>query len=265
MAFSSNRPESILEAYKTGRGGFRLRAKWSKEEGNRGSYQIVVTEIPYQVQKSKLVERLAELINTKKVQMLADVRDESAEDIRLIIEPRARTVDADVLMEQLFHLSDLEVRVPLNLNVLGADMVPRRAVDERCAAGVSGTSPAGAGAAHRASPRQDRGPARNPRRLLIAYLNLDEVIRIIRYEDEPKDKLMAAFKLTDRQAEAILNMRLRSLRRLEEMEIKTEDKNLKNERKELKTLLGSDDLQKQKLSEEVRHQGQVRPENRPWP
>jgi topoisomerase IV subunit A len=244
--------ETILEAYRTGRGGFRVRAKWEKEEGARGTYQIVVTEIPYQVQKGKLVERLAELIQTRKVPLLADVRDESAEDIRLIIEPRARTIDADVLMETLFKLSDLEVRVPLNLNVLCADQVPRvlslkeallAFLAHRQEVLVRRTN-------HRLEKIEDRLEILGG--YLIAYLNLDEVIRIIRYEDEPRPELIKAFKLTDRQAEAILNMRLRSLRRLEVMEIKTEDKALGAEKKELKGLVGSDDLQKAKLAEQVK-------------
>jgi topoisomerase-4 subunit A len=244
--------ESVLEAYTTGRGGFRLRAKWEKEEGSRGTYQIVVTEIPYQVQKSKLVERLAELIQTRKVPLLADVRDESAEDIRLILEPRARTVDENVLMETLFRLSDLEVRVPLNLNVLGADQVPRvmSLKDALLAFLMHRQEVLVRRSQHRLAKIEDRLEILAG--FLIAYLNLDEVIRIIRYEDEPKQELMKKFKLSDRQAEAILNMRLRSLRRLEEMEIKTEDKTLKAEKKELKALLASDDKQKAKLSEEIK-------------
>lgn len=244
--------ESVLEAYRTGRGGFRLRARWEKEEGARGTYQIVVTEIPYQVQKGKLVERLAELIQTKKVPLLADVRDESAEDIRLVLEPRARTVEPEVLMETLFHHSDLEVRVPLNMNVLGADQIPRvLSLKEALAAFL----------VHRQEVlvrRTRHRLAKIEARLeilggfLIAYLNLDEVIRIIREEDEPKQELIQAFGLTDNQAEAILNMRLRNLRKLEEMEIRKEDKDLKAERKLLKSLLVSDEEQKARLAEEIR-------------
>jgi topoisomerase IV subunit A len=253
--------ESILEAYSTGRGGFRVRAKWTKQEGNRGTYQIVVTEVPYQVQKSKLVERLAELIQTKKAPLLADVRDESAEDIRLVLEPRARTVEPEVLMETLFHMSDLEVRVPLNLNVL----VPPGTDDDTIGQPAPRILSLKEALLEFLRHRQNVLKRRTKHRLakiedrleilggfLIAYLNLDEVIRIIRYEDEPKAELMKAFKLSDRQTEAILNMRLRSLRKLEEMEIKTEDKNLKAERKELKALLASDDLQKARLAEEVK-------------
>jgi topoisomerase-4 subunit A len=243
---------SVILAYATGRGGFRLRAKWAKEEGGRGSYQIVVTEIPYQVQKGKLVERLAELIHEKKAPLLGDVRDESAEDVRLVLEPRARTVDPEVLMETLFRLSDLEVRVPLNMNVLDGTQVPRvLSLKEVLIAFL----------AHRQDVlvrRTKHRVARIESRLeilggyLIAYLNLDEVIRIIREEDEPKTELIAAFKLTDVQAEAILNMRLRSLRKLEEMEIRKEDKELKAERKELKALLGSDDQQRARLADEIK-------------
>ncbi len=221
--------------------------------GKPRQLQIVVTEIPYQVQKSKLVERLAELIQQKKVPLLADVRDESAEDVRLILEPRAPApVEADVLMESLFRLSDLEVRVPLNLNVLDGTQVPRvMSLKEALLAFL----------AHRQDVLIRRtnfrvGKIENRLEILggylIAYLNLDEVIRIIREEDEPKAELIRTFELTDNQAEAILNMRLRSLRKLEEMEIRKEDKELKAERKELKALLASDDLQKAKLSEEIK-------------
>ena len=244
--------ESMAEAYRTGKGGFRLRAQWTKEETGRGGYQIVVTEIPYLVQKSKLVERLAELIQTRKVPILGDVRDESAEDVRLVLEPKTRTIDPDVLMQTLFKFSDLEVRVPLNLNVLDKDQVPRvMSLKEALLAFLE----------HRQEVLVRRSQFRLGKieaRLeilagyLIAYLNLDEVIRIIREEDEPKKELMATFDLTDTQAEAILNMRLRSLRKLEEMEIKKEDKALKAERKELKALLGSDAKQKEKISAEIK-------------
>ena len=244
--------EAMVEAYATGRGGFRMRAKWMTEDLGRGRYQIVVTEIPYMVQKSKLVERLAELIQSKKSPLLADVRDESAEDIRLVLEPRSQNVDAASLMEALFRQSELESRFPLNLNVLGADGAPRvmglrdalrEYLDHRKEVLVRRTNFRLAKIAQRLEILDG---------FLIAYLNLDEVIRIIRYEDDPKAKLIETFKLTDAQAEAILNMRLRSLRKLEEMEIKTEHSALKKEQKELKELLKSEDAQWKRISDELK-------------
>ena len=218
--------ESIVEAYKTGRGAFRLRARWEKEELPRGQYRIIVTEIPYQVQKGKLIERIAEIINAKKLPILEDVRDESAEDVRIVLEPRTGNVPAELLMEQLFKLTDLEIRFPLNLNVLDKDNTPR-VMDLREALQAF--------LDHRREVLVRRSTfrlAEIERRLeildgyLIAYLNLDKLIKIIREEDEPKPKMIKAFKLTDLQAEAILNMRLRALRRLEEFEIKGEHKKL---------------------------------------
>src|SRR6202012_5628695 len=243
---------SIAEAYKTGRGGFRLRARWEKEEGARGVFQIVVTEIPYQVQKAKLIERVAELLDQKKLPLLDDIHDESAEDIRIVLTPKNRTVDANLLMEQLFRQSDLEVRVPLNLNVLDKGQVP----------GVMSLKQAlQAFVDHRHEVLERRSKFRLEKiraRLevldgyLAVFLNLDKVIKIIRTEDEPKPKLMKAFSLNDNQAEAILNMRLRALRKLEEMEIRAEHDALTKERKELTKLLGSDELKAKKLIEEVR-------------
>jgi len=243
---------AILEAYRTGRGGFRLRAKWHKEETSRGGWQIVVTEIPYQVQKNKLEQALAELITEKKVPLLGDVRDESAEDIRLVIEPKSRTVDPVVLMESLFRLSDLEVRFGLNMNVLSAGQVPNV---------LSLKDVLKQWLEHRVEVLVKRSEFRLKKiehRLevldgyLIAYLNIDEVIRIVRFEDEPKAKLIAAFKLTEVQAEAILNLRLKSLSRLEEMEIKGEHDKLSKEKRELNALLKSDDLQWQRISDEIK-------------
>ncbi|KAB2850292.1 MAG: DNA topoisomerase IV subunit A [Hyphomicrobiaceae bacterium] len=244
--------DQIIEAYKTGRGGFRLRARWEKEDKGHGTWVIVVTEIPYQVQKSKLVEKLAELIQLKKAPLLGDVRDESAEDIRLVLEPKSRTVDPLVLMESLFKLSELEVRVPLNMNVLSKGQVPNvlsirdvltEWLEHRKVVLVRRTE-------HRVKNIEHRLEVLGG--YLVAYLNLDEVIRIIREEDEPKAELMRRFKLSDVQAEAILNMRLRSLRKLEEMEIRTEHDSLSKERRELKTLLKSDDLQWGRIAEEVK-------------
>src|ERR1700678_255202 len=243
---------SIVEAYKTGRGGFRVRARWEREEAARGAYQIVVTEIPYQVQKSKLIERIAELLEQKKLPLLDDVRDESAEDIRLVLVPKTRTVEPELLMEQLFRSTDLESRIPLNMNVLDGGTVPRvMSLREVLAAFV----------AHRREVLERRTEHRLEKiatRLeilegyLAVYLNLDKVIKIIREEDEPKPKLMKAFGLTDNQAEAILNMRLRSLRKLEEMEIRKEHAALAKEQKDLRKLLGSDALKAEKLTDEIK-------------
>jgi len=228
---------SIREAYATGRGAFRLRARWQVEDQGRGTWVIVVSEIPYQVGKSKLIEQIATLINDRKLPILEDVRDESAEDVRLVLVPKSRNVDPPVLMESLFRLTDLETRFPLNLNVLDHNRTPRvmslrdalaAFLDHQLDVLVKRTN-------FRLGRIEDRLEVLGG--YLVAYLNLDEVIRIIREEDEPKAELMRRFELTDRQAEAILNMRLRSLRKLEEMEIRKEDKALKAERKDLKALL----------------------------
>jgi len=244
--------ESIREAYATGRGGFRVRAKWETEDLGRGRYQVVVTEIPYQVQKSKLVEKIAELIQSKKLALLSDVRDESAEDVRLVLEPRSGNVDATVMMESVFRLTDLETRFSLNMNVLDATGAPRvmslrealqAFLDHRKDVLVRRTNHRLAKIAHRLEVLEG---------YLVCYLNLDRVIQIIREEDEPKAQLMKEFSLTDVQAEAILNMRLRSLRKLEEMEIRKEHKALKAEQKELRALLKSDEAQWAKISDQLR-------------
>ena len=244
--------DQILEAYKTGRGGFRLRAKWEKEDTGRGTYQIVITEIPYQVQKAKLIERIAELLHVKKVSLLGDVRDESAEEIRVVLEPKSRSVDPLVLMESLFRLTELEVRFGLNMNVLSAGQIPnvlslrdvlRQWLEHRIEVLVR---------------RSEFRLRKIEHRLevlggyLIAYLNIDEVIRIVRFEDDPKQKLIKRFKLTEVQADAILNLRLKSLSKLEEIEIKAEHDRLSSERRNLKKLLKSDDLQWERIAEEVR-------------
>src|SRR5882762_8878476 len=244
--------ETIAEAYTTGRGSFRVRARWHKEETGRGTYNIVITEMPWLVQKSRLVEKLAELLNDKKLPLVADVRDESAEDVRLVIEPRARTVDAELLMESLFKLTELENRIPLNMNVLVKGKIPK----------VIGLSEA---LREWLDHRRDVLVRRSNFRLrqighrlevlggyLIAYLNLDRVIKIIRNEDEPKPVLMKAFKLSEVQADAILNMRLRNLRKLEEMEIRAEDKELRAERKTLSELVGSEAEQRKSIAGEIR-------------
>jgi len=234
---------SMLEIYETGRGGVRVRAKWEKEETGRGTYQIIVTEIPYQVKKSDLVEQLADLIESKKAALLGDVRDESAEDIRLVLEPKTRNVEPEVLMESLFRLSALESRFPVNMNVLDARGTP----------GVMGLKQAlMAFLAHRREVLTRRARHRLGKiearlhildGLLIAYLNLDEVIRIVRYEDEPKQKLISTFTLSDIQADAILNTRLRQLAKLEEMEIRREHAELMEEREGILAMLASDQKQ----------------------
>jgi topoisomerase IV subunit A len=245
-------PETIAESYRTGRGSFRVRARWHKEDGPRGSYIIVVTEVPYQVPKAKLIEQIAGLIEQKKVSLLDDVRDESAEDIRLVLVPKNRTVDAELLMEQMFRQSGLETRFPLNMNVLDKGLVPK---------GMSLKEVLLAFIAHRRDVLERRSNYRLAKiaaRLevlegyLAVFLNLDKVIKIIRTEDEPKPVLMKAFKLTDNQAEAILNMRLRALRKLEEMQIRGEHTTLSKEQKELKKLLGSETLKSEKLIGEMK-------------
>jgi topoisomerase-4 subunit A len=243
--------KDIIAAYETGRGSFRCRAKWKVEELKRGTYQIVVTEIPYQVQKSKLVEKIADLINNKKLPMLDDVRDESAEDIRLVLVPKSQNVEAELLMEALFRNTDLETRFGLNMNVLDKGLVPRvMNLKEVLQAWLD--------------HQQDVLVRRSHHRLgkiihrlevlegyLKAYLNLDKVIKIIRTEDEPKPVLMKTFKLTDVQAEAILNMRLRALRKLEEMEIKGEHKDLSAEKEDLEKLVKSEAKQWSKIKKQV--------------
>ncbi|MBB4405457.1 MULTISPECIES: DNA topoisomerase IV subunit A [Agrobacterium] len=243
--------ENILDAYKTGRGGFRVRAKWETEDLGRGGYQIVITEIPFQVQKSRLIEKIAELLLARKLPLLEDVRDESAEDVRIVLVPKSRTVDATLLMESLFRLSDLESRLPLNMNVLSLGKVPKvMALNEVLSEWL----------AHRKDVlvrRSRHRLAAIDRRLeilgglLVAYLNLDEVIRIIREEDEPKQVMMAKWSLTDNQAEAILNMRLRNLRKLEEFEIRKEFDELSSEKAEIESLLASDEKQWQTVAWEI--------------
>jgi topoisomerase-4 subunit A len=242
---------AVLAAYETGRGGFRLRAKWEVEKGKHGTWQIVVTEIPYQVQKSKLIEQVAQLMEDKKLPLLGDIRDESSDTIRLVLEPKTRGVEPEVLMETVFRATALESRFPLNMNVLDATRTPRvMSLKEVLRAWLD----------HRHEVlvrRSNHRLAAIDRRLevlegyLLVYLNLDEVIRIIREEDEPKPRLVARFTLTDAQAEAILNMRLRSLRRLEEMEIRREHDKLTKERKGLRALLDSDKVRWKRISGEL--------------
>jgi topoisomerase-4 subunit A len=244
--------ESILESYRTGRGGFRVRARWEREDAGRGGYQVVVTEIPYQVQKAKLVERIAELMGEKRLPLLGDVRDESAETVRLVLEPRSRSVDPVLLMESLFKSTELELRFSLNMNVLSAGQVPsvlslrdvlRHWLDHRQAVLVRRSKFRLQKIEHRLEVLDG---------YLIAYLNIDEVIRIVRFEDDPKAKLVARFKLTEIQVDAILNLRLKSLSRLEEIEIKAEHDKLSGERRGIKSLLKSEDLQWERIAAEVK-------------
>ena len=231
---------SILETYKTGRGYFRIRARWETEDLSHGQYQIIIKEIPYQVQKSKLIEKIASLLQEKKLPLLSDVRDESTHDVRIVLEPKNRTVDAKLLMEHLFKQTDLEIRFSMNMNVLDSDGVPRvMSIQEVLREFLN----------HRLVVLKRRSNFRldkiNTRMeilsgYLIAYLNLDEIIRIIREEDDPKTQLIATFKLTDNQAEAILNMKLRNLRKLEEEEIRGEYDSLAAEKESLETLLSSE-------------------------
>lgn len=246
---------TISEAYRTGRGSFRVRAKWKKKELSHGLYQIEVTEIPFQVQKDKLIEKLAEIYHAKKLPLLANFRDESDSKIRIVIEPRSRQVDAEMLMESIFKLTDFEKRISLNLNVIGIDGTPgvqniKQALEEFLQ--------------HRDVVVTRRSEFRRDaiiRRLeilgglLVAYLNIDEVIEIIRREDEPKPVLMKKFKITDLQAESILNLRLRNLRKLEEMELKAERKALEAELAELKIIIGDEKERKKLISKEL---GEIR-------
>ncbi|WP_265562053.1 DNA topoisomerase IV subunit A [Sphingomicrobium arenosum] len=242
----------VLKAYVTGRGSFRIRAKIGREDMKGGAWQLVVTEIPYGVAKGKLIEQIAGLIGDKKLPILADVRDESAEDIRIVLEPRSRTVDAALLEESLYKLSDLESRFSLNLNVLEHGRTPGvMSLREALLSWIDFQYDVMRNRAQwRIGKIEDR--LELVRGYLIAFLNLDRVIEIIRTEDEPKAVMMAEFSLTDRQAEAILNMRLRSLRKLEEMELKGEEANLLAEKGELEALLGDEGLQQAKLKDELR-------------
>ncbi|MGE5721950.1 MAG: DNA topoisomerase IV subunit A [Sphingomonadales bacterium] len=243
--------EAIATAYATGRGSFRVRAKWQVEDQGRGTWSAVVTEIPFGVPKSKLIEQIAALIGDKKLPILEDIRDESDEQIRIVLEPRSRSVDTQVLMDSLFRLSDLEVRVPLNLNVLDANRTPRvMSLKEALSAWIAFQIEVLVNRSrHRLAKIGDRIELLDG--YLVAYLNLDRVIRIIREEDEPKPVMIAEFGLTDRQAEAILNMRLRSLRKLEEMQIRGERDKLEKESYELAKLIESPARQRSRLKKDL--------------
>ena len=243
--------ENIRQAYATGRGSFRLRARWEKEPLPLGAYQIVVTEIPYMVPKARLIEKIAELLEEKKLPLLADIREESAEQIRLVFEPKTRNVDPDVLMESLFRSTDLEVRVPLNLNVLDSKGVPRvmslkdalrEFLDHRLVV-----------LERRSRNRLDEISRRMEilRGQMVVYLNVDEVIRIIREADSPKPALIERFDLTDLQAEAILNLRLRALHKLEQIAIQKELDELANEATGIETLLADESLRWKAIDQEV--------------
>ncbi|WP_018687556.1 DNA topoisomerase IV subunit A [Ahrensia kielensis] len=243
---------NILEAYKTGRGGFRTRARWHKEDTGRGGYVIIVTEIPYQVQKSRLIEKIAELLIAKKTPLLEDIRDESAEDVRIVLEPKSRAVDPEILMESLFKLTELETRISLNMNVLSQGITPKvMNLREMLREWLE----------HRRDVLLRRSRNRLgiiERRLetlsgfLIAYLNIDEVIRIVRFEDRPKAELIRTFELTEVQADAILNLRLRALNKLEEVEIKKEFDALTEEKNQIEALLASEDKQWEVIAFEIK-------------
>ncbi|RDJ23244.1 DNA topoisomerase IV subunit A [Bosea caraganae] len=243
---------SMIETYRTGRGAFRTRARWHVEDQGRGTWLAVVTEIPYMVQKGRLIEKIAELLNDKKLPLVADLRDESAEDIRVVIEPRARTVDPNLMMESLFRLSELEARIPMNMNVLTGGLVPRvLGLNEALRAWLD----------HRRDVLLRRSRFRLGqiekrleilRGLLIVYLDLDRVIKIIREEDEPKVELMRFFELSEVQANAILDTRLRALRKLEEMQLKTELDELTVEKGQIEDLLASEATQWKLISHDIR-------------
>ncbi len=243
---------SMAETYRTGRGAFRTRARWVKEDLERGAWQVVVTEIPYMVSKGRLIEKIAELLNDKKLPLVADLRDESAEDIRIVIEPRARNVDPNLMMESLFRLSELEARISMNMNVLTGGLVPRvLSLAEALRAWLD----------HRRDVLQRRSRFRLGqidkrleilRGLLIVYLDLDRVIKIIREEDEPKIELMRYFELSEVQANAILDTRLRALRKLEEMQLKTELDELTKEKEQVEGLLASEATQWKTIAWDIR-------------
>ncbi len=243
--------ETVVEAYASGRGSFRIRARWEEESLGRGQYQVVVSEIPYQVQKSRLVERIAELMHARKLPLLGDIRDESADDIRLVLEPKSRNVTAEMLMESLFRNTDMESRIGLNMNVLDAETVPRvmdlrevlqAYLDHRHEVLVRRTK-------FRLEKIADRLDVLQG--YMVVFLNLDEVIAVIREEDDPRAVMKKRWKLNDAQVDAILNMRLRSLRRLEEIAIREEIEGLEGEQKTLKALLRDKAKRTKRLAEEI--------------
>ncbi|MBT4908435.1 MAG: DNA topoisomerase IV subunit A, partial [Rhodospirillaceae bacterium] len=243
--------ETVVEAYTSGRGSFRIRARWEEESLGRGQYQVVVTEIPYQVQKSRLVERIAELMHARKLPLLGDIREESADDIRLVLEPKSRNVTAEMLMESLFRNTDMESRIGLNMNVLDAETVPRvmdlrevlqAYLDHRHEVLVRRTK-------YRLEKIADRLDVLKG--YMVVFLNLDEVIAVIREEDDPRAVMKKRWELNDAQVDAILNMRLRSLRRLEEIAIREEIEGLEGEQKSLKALLRDKAKRTKRLADEI--------------
>lgn len=245
-------PEALKEAYATGRGSMRIRSRYEVEDKGRGTWQIVITEIPYQIQKSRLIEKIAELMNAKQLPMLDDIRDESAEDIRIVIEPKSKNLNPDQVMAVLYRQTDLESRFSLNMNVIDNQGVPRvMGLREVLTQWLQHRNDV---LVRKSQFRLDKITARLEvlDGYLIAYLNLDEVIRIIREEDEPRDELMKVFKLTQVQADAILNMRLRALRKLEEDGIRTEHAALSEEMKQLKALLASEKMQQDVIAGEIK-------------
>ena len=244
--------ENIISIYKTGRGSLRLRSTWEVEKLSHGNYNIVITEIPYQIKKSKLIAKIADLIMDKKLLLISDVRDESDENIRIVIEPRNRTIDADSIMESLFKSTELETRINVNMNVLSSNLLPKvMSITEVLSEFIS----------HRKLIVTNRSKNRLEQIInrieildgyLIAYLNLDEVIRIIREEDDAKSELMKKFGLTENQVEAVLNMRLKSLRKLEEIEIKSEKNKLEEEKAVLEEILGNENSLMKVISKETR-------------
>ena len=243
---------AIVETYRTGRGGFRLRARWEKEEAGRGGWVAVVTEIPYGVQKSRLIEQIANLLNERKLPLLADVRDESTEDVRIVLEPKTRAVEPATLMESLFRLSELETRIPVNMNVLVDGVTPRvvslgealqQWLDHRRTVLVRRSR-------HRLAAIEKRLELLAG--MIVVFLNLDEVIRIVREDDDPKERLKVRFALSENQANYVLDTRLRSLRRLEEMALRKEEADLRKEKAQIEALLGSDRRQWQMIGVEIR-------------
>jgi len=244
--------EAIRAVYRTGRGAFRVRARWERETASRGGWTAVITEIPYMVQKSRLIEKLAELLNERKLPLVGDIRDESAEDVRIVIEPRTRTVDANVMMETLFRVSELETRFSMNMNVLVDGVVPRviglaealrQWVDHRRVVLVRRSR-------HRLGEIEHRLEV--VAGMLIVFLNLDEVIRIIREEDEPKTELMRTFDLSETQANYVLDTRLRSLRKLEEMQLRKEHEELIAEKDGIDALLADESRQWKTVQWQIR-------------
>ena len=245
--------QSIIDAYESGRGNFRVRARWEREDLSYGNYQIVIREIPYGVQKSKLIERIADLMEQGKLPSVGDIRDESTEEIRVVIEPKSRVMDAKLIMAQLYSLTELEVKFALNMNVLDKNCVPRvMSLKEVLEAYIEHQ----VNVLTRRTDFRLRNIAHRLEILegyLIAYLNLDRVVHIIREYDDAKSRLMEEFKLSDLQAESILNMKLRSLRKLEEMQIRTEADNLKKEQAELNLLISDDEHKRKRVIEQVKN------------